>query len=803
MLNGTIDSLSNKTLYDVRQSRIYEHRTSNCVGSITLNTLSINKERFTFSGKNVMDSNGTIVFRIHVQDDANPMGVLVLLAIIALIFAIMITPLYFSLTDFNKVDFVNKLVCKIKKKKYVKPKEKVWTDFGKKIRKALLVASILPVVIAVLTFIIPAMIDFGFQLAFGIAVACLVARYFLFKKKKELILVVADSENDSTTSIHMLENEKINRCKVGECPTNQNETAPAKSDNIKSGISPIVSETTITSATDETYNAPNCDRENIGTIIETTPKETKSQYMAARGESEATIIRTTDETDNAPNCDRENIATITETIPKETKSQYTAARVESEATNEQIIQSTPIDDKSQHIDKFPEKFSGKINKKTILIIASICLLLIVVSVGAFLRIKQPDKTAGTTSKIESSELAEPSNTIKSEISSDDILGNEPDINGGDIQVNEPEVNGGDATVNASPIINFNNYVGYWNIIRNQEKELTIHYGEENTVFFSLWYYGKNEIKDASAQLKGNIASFSTEIDGREIKGKLIFKETSITVHITHSMIVNIPVEIMEFEERHLTSWEYREENSNSLDLVENPNNFETVDNIGDLSNTNNITDDPVENPNDFETVDNIGNSSNTNNITEFDYPNSDEEYHSSFDNNTEPNLQVQLNQSPHLFKVTSEGHYIYSRPDYNSETTQILSLGTYTITEEQFDMNGNIWGKLKSGAGWICLEETLGYKKEEEQQSFDYILPSSADRLLTEEDIASLTKEELRIAKNEIYARHGRLFNDKSLQEYFNSKSWYTGYIPGLEFSESVLNNIELANISFIGSHEQ
>ena len=31
--------------------------------------------------------------------------------------------------------------------------------------------------------------------------------------------------------------------------------------------------------------------------------------------------------------------------------------------------------------------------------------------------------------------------------------------------------------------------------------------------------------------------------------------------------------------------------------------------------------------------------------------------------------------------------------------------GTYTIVEEAQDRDGNTWGRLKSGAGWICLTE--------------------------------------------------------------------------------------------------
>lgn len=37
-----------------------------------------------------------------------------------------------------------------------------------------------------------------------------------------------------------------------------------------------------------------------------------------------------------------------------------------------------------------------------------------------------------------------------------------------------------------------------------------------------------------------------------------------------------------------------------------------------------------------------------------------------------------------------------------------------------------------------------------------------------------MSNYDLYFARNEIYARHGRMFDNADLQEYFNSKSWYT-----------------------------
>ncbi len=62
-------------------------------------------------------------------------------------------------------------------------------------------------------------------------------------------------------------------------------------------------------------------------------------------------------------------------------------------------------------------------------------------------------------------------------------------------------------------------------------------------------------------------------------------------------------------------------------------------------------------------------------------------------------------ESSYLISVPDDSTIIYDSPSYNGEQVQNLPLGTYTIVEEQYDDNGNLWGKLKSGIGWICLDE--------------------------------------------------------------------------------------------------
>lgn len=87
--------------------------------------------------------------------------------------------------------------------------------------------------------------------------------------------------------------------------------------------------------------------------------------------------------------------------------------------------------------------------------------------------------------------------------------------------------------------------------------------------------------------------------------------------------------------------------------------------------------------------------------------------------------------------------------------------------------------------------------------SDDYILPESSSRYISSEELSSLSAEKLNLARNEIFARHGRKFQDSSLQAYFNSKSWYTPSIEPEDFDyDTMLNQYEKANIRTIQDEE-
>lgn len=85
--------------------------------------------------------------------------------------------------------------------------------------------------------------------------------------------------------------------------------------------------------------------------------------------------------------------------------------------------------------------------------------------------------------------------------------------------------------------------------------------------------------------------------------------------------------------------------------------------------------------------------------------------------------------------------------------------------------------------------------------STDYILPYSDIEYISDSELVGMDKRTSELALNEIYARHGRKFNDSSIQSYFNEKSWYDGFIEPENFSDSVFNKYETKNIATIDSY--
>lgn len=111
------------------------------------------------------------------------------------------------------------------------------------------------------------------------------------------------------------------------------------------------------------------------------------------------------------------------------------------------------------------------------------------------------------------------------------------------------------------------------------------------------------------------------------------------------------------------------------------------------------------------------------------------------------------------------------------------------------------------------LNENAGSDLEKNQEaannytdanlSGEYIFPDSSNRLLTVQELSGMSDYELRLARNEIFARHGYIFSTPEMATYFESKSWYHGSVSPNNFNiDRDLSQVERDNINLIKSME-
>lgn len=83
--------------------------------------------------------------------------------------------------------------------------------------------------------------------------------------------------------------------------------------------------------------------------------------------------------------------------------------------------------------------------------------------------------------------------------------------------------------------------------------------------------------------------------------------------------------------------------------------------------------------------------------------------------------------------------------------------------------------------------------------SSDYLFPSDSV-YITYSDLYGRSQDEIAFIRNEIYARHGYIFQTEPYKSYFSAKSWYS---PNPYFDESYFSYIEKANKDFIVEYEK
>lgn len=84
------------------------------------------------------------------------------------------------------------------------------------------------------------------------------------------------------------------------------------------------------------------------------------------------------------------------------------------------------------------------------------------------------------------------------------------------------------------------------------------------------------------------------------------------------------------------------------------------------------------------------------------------------------------------------------------------------------------------------------------EENGDCLLPTDK-KYITFDDLEEFSKDEVALIRNEIYARHGYVFQSEPFKSYFSEKEWY---IPNPDFTDAEFSEIELTNKDLIVEYE-
>jgi hypothetical protein len=143
---------------------------------------------------------------------------------------------------------------------------------------------------------------------------------------------------------------------------------------------------------------------------------------------------------------------------------------------------------------------------------------------------------------------------------------------------------------------------------------------------------------------------------------------------------------------------------------------------------------------------------------------------------------VKINRNGHFFSDQYSGQFVFYSEDFpNNRGLKI----------------NNPWfswfPKGKYEIGYLIDKNPFN--------SFYGKYPKASTQILNKSDIDSLSKWDLQIMRNEIFARYNFIFINGGIhEEYFNKQSWYSGQHKDVS---KFLTQVELINIEFLKKIEE
>lgn len=157
-------------------------------------------------------------------------------------------------------------------------------------------------------------------------------------------------------------------------------------------------------------------------------------------------------------------------------------------------------------------------------------------------------------------------------------------------------------------------------------------------------------------------------------------------------------------------------------------------------------------------------------------------------------------ESPNIESDSDKNKPIIDRSNTDDEETEEESTSSTDDTNESIEstteetVTEQINGEAESE---IVTQEVV------DVDPVEYFILNCDKEYFTKTDLSGFDADMCRVARNGIYARLGRKFQDETLTNYFLQFDWYTPTIDPDDFSDDLLNVYQIANRDLIVEYEK
>lgn len=127
---------------------------------------------------------------------------------------------------------------------------------------------------------------------------------------------------------------------------------------------------------------------------------------------------------------------------------------------------------------------------------------------------------------------------------------------------------------------------------------------------------------------------------------------------------------------------------------------------------------------------------------------------------------------------------------WDSEEAMLAEIKARSSYRDNCSFFGDAVYYIEGGGGEYMMKTDISYLVEP-------LYPTDLV-YIEEEDFKDYPPLLLHILKNEIYARHGYIFRNEDLNNYFRGMIWYTPQYESAEFDAGVFNEIEVYNLDIL-----